>query len=197
MTSSPDGKSTTSSFSYALDVDHWLQATRTLHLTIADVLTLKPGETLECVCVDRNLGVPRCNPSSSRSRVDASQRPLDFFQAAYRLRLMRTVTQRGGALPVSGGITVPTDVAPSALDAAFEPDIEHDRGRFFPLSRGMLPAWHSCTGETLGAAGGMHWRQFPSDTRIGWRGPAMPLARLCRTPHIFRPAPAEGAESSA
>jgi hypothetical protein len=184
----------------SFEVRDWLRATRSLHLTIADVEALEENGQLDCVCLCRSFMEVTCDPQVNREGV--AQRPAHFFRNACRLLLTKktpppvvpiaevSVLTADGSLqqstvPVTGGVTFAGDRAPPARTAAFEPDIEYEAGRFFPLCRAHLMERDPYTRRVLGPMAGQHWGAFSKATRLGWRGAAIPVSRLTRAPRVF------------
>ena len=157
----------------------WVQQMRPHHLTIRDVLAMKPGDSIQLICFDRNLG-----GMVSGNERNKPMPPAKFFERAYAVRFVKR-TELSGTwhwnFHVAGAV---------AREEAF--DIEYVPGHWYPLTvDGRLPQpdpqWPADSVVPAGGVPGTHYATYPPETRIGWRGPMMLAALIRDGPPVHLP----------
>lgn len=158
------------------EVDRWNEVTRPFHLTIGDVLGMADGATIECMCLDRNY---------MDFMVDDVTERLPYApNRAFRNGYFLVFTKRGTeGIAGEGGIKSSSTDEPSH-DPAFEFDIEYAPGHWFPLEGGQLRP-DNCERQRMPAHPATRWQDFPKSTRLGWRGPAIPVRYLRHLPKLY------------
>jgi hypothetical protein len=154
----------------------WEEKTRDFHLTIADVLEMKQGESQTFICMDRNVwDIALCGERNPPSSTDADQGvdPMHFFR-----NNLLTVTADCAENPMKGtwqwhwggNYTVEDQ---TSRDREFE--INYQKESWYPLTDGKLPendpqGFACFPWNKPGGLKRIHWSEYPLSTRLGWRG---------------------------
>lgn len=162
----------------ALPLNKWIEVTRNVHLTVADVVQLPNGAPLYCLCLCRNI-------IDFTDGLDPG-RPAEFFKKAYRLKVWKAddgVKVRGTVLCDDEN---ENEVDP---DEKMHFDIEYQDDCWYPLEANdgtALPVRSIDPGHVR-----LHERDMPKPatayppwTRLGWRGPVIPMNRLHELPDV-------------
>ena len=146
-----------------LSVDDWLEQMRPQYLTIGDVLALKKGAALKCLCVDRNF----------YDLIDSNEEnvptpPAEFCSGCYLLEYVH-----GSGLHGSGGIRTRDCPQGAEPPRPFNFELNYRKGQWYPLNRqGKLPTKDP---QQLAHFQGVErdFRKYPRSTCVGWRGPML------------------------
>ena len=157
----------------AHDLSDWisLPAVKAKGLTIADVASLKPGDRLSVVTIDRNVGdaVGALKPN----RVYSAAKALADSRATY--------VHRGG---MGGVLTLYAESGDPVVLDPFEFHVEYAPGRWYPLEAGVLPA-KDPQGQTPLLGKKTRWQDMPRTTRVGYRGSMLPQTALAALPPFY------------
>lgn len=140
----------------AFVLDNWIKVTKPHHLRIKDILQLKEGDEIELIQLDRNVH-DTCENANPYSTIVPAE---SFFRDS-----LATYTHRSGM----SGVMDFQDAG--FVDQTFEFHVNYEPGCWYPFNNGALPLSDPQGFLDLGSKGGWKWEQFPSETRIGWRGP--------------------------
>jgi hypothetical protein len=150
-------------------LEQWIKCTRKYHLTISDILKLEKGDQIRVVHLDRNI-LDTCEYHNKPSVITE---PHNFFKQSIGIY---THDEN-----LKGWFKFIED---SRQD--FEFDVEYKKNHWYPLENGRLPDSNDngiCC--SFGNKKGWSWRQFPLDTRIGWRGPMIEISKLEHCPKVY------------
>jgi hypothetical protein len=145
-----------------IEVKEFLRREESSYLTIADIVKMKPGETIEVLCIDRNFSdwhVENYTPMGAK----------EFFKDNYVWLIAKS----------GDGLDVKWKQSENGSDCGFEEyeerefDLNYREGYWYPLLDGKLLGRflnHRLTedGESK------HWSSYPETTMVGWRGPMLP-----------------------
>lgn len=146
----------------------YIDMTEPYHLRISDIRKLKKGDKIEITTFDRNVWDVALDGIEENKAYEAA----DFFARGYKA----VYTHNRG---LSGKIRF-ADIDDS--DRPFEWDLEYVRGRWYPLHKGRIEGdeyW------TIPDVYKKSWSEYPTDTRVGWRGPCVLTKSLKVMPKIF------------
>jgi hypothetical protein len=150
----------------------WLEATRPYHLTIQYVLNMQPGDRIFLLHIDRNFcdHIDRVCNGSDAVRVEA------VLPYGYSMTF-----EKG-----PGGLQGKSFGDFFGEGRSFEFDIEYRPGDWYPLREGRLPAPtpEDDDFDVPDAVPHFSWEQYPDTTRLGWRGPCIPVSCLRQLPPI-------------
>ena len=160
------------SSSSALTLTDWIEYTKSNHLTIQTISEMTPGETRKFLCLDRNV-------YDLASKSSTPLLPKDFFHANYFVTYTHDNDLYGTTTFEWDGEAQDTD--------PFEFEIEYNNDTWFPLKRGIVTqysgdAWREGHPVDLKK---VHWTEYPTTTRIGWRGPMIPTDCLETMPKVL------------
>lgn len=162
------------------DADNWYQCytrweevdTRPVHATIQTILDIPVGESRAFLCLDRNvLDVAEDNIKAAHS-LGLDIVPTSVFTKNYYIKFTKTGPGITGTYTTAYSLDTvdnPEDDTPDTdLDIEYAPD------NWYPMTDGVLPAVdEQCMFPLLGVD--TPWTKFSPDTRVGWRGPMIPL----------------------
>lgn len=177
----------------ALEWKDWIQNTKPLHITLADLKMLKRGESLDLFLMDRNL----CHDVWQNGiKVDVRTSAMKFFRNhAYYLRYTPSddiptygkwewINQAGESSEWGDG-----KIKMRLLHVEFIPNHWH------PLSQTgylVFDDWDNVGNDQegwrvqSGAGRGKHVSEFLSTTRVGWQGPMMRISDMNKTPYVYK-----------
>jgi hypothetical protein len=171
-----------------MEVCDWIKASRPSHLTLGAVP--KPGETIQVLCLDRNW-----QDLVLIDKTTIPKNPERFFAAAYHLSLTR---KDSDSLLMSAkfwcdapGMHNDFNDDEDVFD--FEFHVEYKPDHWFPFQGGILagveglPEWN-IPSPVPASIRGKKWNEFPPETRIGWRGPAIDMRNLATMPDVYEAA---------
>ena len=144
---------------------------RKLALTIADVLRLKVGESVKLLLLHRNWAdVTLEEPTNKRGH---AYDPKRFF------RKERVTFRKVKEISTTNPVDEP-------LSGQLKWDNAHVNMKTFEMTDFELlhKGWWSPLDER-GFHQRVHWTRFPRNTPVGWRGYAIPWARLADMPKVF------------
>jgi hypothetical protein len=152
-----------------IELNNWEEHIRDKCLTINDIKTLKKGDKITVLIMDRNLGDTVCGYNETDKLYD----PKIFFREKIAIYIHDH--------DLSGFIIWDFDLIDEDLndlsnftsDEVFEFDIEYKLHHWYPLKNNNLPEFDSQGLVNFGSNSGKHYDEFPRETLIGWRGPMM------------------------
>lgn len=157
----------------------WWAASQKYWMTIADVERIPPGKTIDACFLHRNVWDTTMTPE----RRGKLHKPSTFFaeEKARFAQVHRYTRTSRKTTPLEGqSMFVEYESEPKP----FEFEIEYAKGKWYPLSKGVLPAKDSQGAfKLLGTA--KHWSEFPKTTHVGWRGPMIAWENLDKLPKIY------------
>jgi hypothetical protein len=139
-------------------------------VTIADITAMKHGDELRVFCVDRNWE-EQCTTSKN------PQSLLDCTKTGHWRVFKRDEKSACGGLSIWSeryGTQEETNYSDTL-------HVEYAAGRWYPLEEesGMLPLPEKGTDTPSdGALCGIHWKNLPQKTRVGWRGSCISEANM-------------------
>jgi len=154
-----------------LDIEHWTNKVKSKWLTISDLKQLKPGDRLEILPLDRNVGD---TVDSAGIKPNKLQAAATFFEPNKAIYEHKEGLQ-GKLTLLSEGIV---------LDP-FEFHVEINRSdNWFPLQDGSLPA-KDPQGFIKLLGKKTHWTALDPKTHVGYRGPMIAWPALRTSPKVF------------
>lgn len=151
------------------------EASRDKHLTIADIKNLEVGEEFDCVLWDRNFeeyGI--WNKVESEKLYKATK----FFESN-RVRIKYLGDMKWLLKMDCGEFLHMIHIDTSKL---------HDKWKWMPLdSDQILRLESNCSrcSKNSKSKKGIKWKNLPTNTRVGWRGPMMLWKHLESAPKIY------------
>ena len=146
----------------------YFDATEAYHLRISDIRKLKHGDKIEITTFDRNVFDTALNGIEENKAYDADV----FFSKGYK-----AIYTHGRGL--AGKIRF-ADI--DDKDQPFEWDLEYAPRMWYPLRKGRIE------GDEFWQIPDIYkksWTEYPTDTRVGWRGPCVLTKTLKIMPQIF------------
>jgi len=179
----------------------WEKITRPLHLTIGDVLKLPIGEPKFFLCLDRNVDehVDYCIDLYTTKMLETDgvwpEKEIKASELLKNVTYFR-FTRKGDDLKGDGFVSEDDGMDDLLEDRTadypgwgsdFEFHIEYANGFWYPLEQGALqPRPPNGTGSVFDmqrvTTELIHWTRFPTLTRLGWRGPMIPLEKIDEIP---------------
>jgi hypothetical protein len=156
-----------------LDIEHWTNKAKSKWLTISDLKQLKPGDTIDLLPLDRNVG----------DTVDSAGIPPNKLQAAAKFfEPNKAIYEHKEGL--QGKLTLLVNSERIVLDP-FEFHVEINRSdNWYPLQDGSLPA-KDPQGFVKLLGKKMHWTALDPTTHVGYRGPMIAWSALKKSPKVF------------
>jgi hypothetical protein len=145
-----------------LDLSEWIQKVRDHWLTIADVKQLKPGSKLKVVILDRNI--------------------YDYLDGFPTNKMLPPTTLHQSTGTYTHGHGMQGTLLPD--HGPFEFHVEYEKGRWYPLRNGYLPAKDDQLGHAL-LGKKTHWTKMPPTTAVGFRGPMVRVSDLKSLPDFY------------
>ena len=179
-----------------LDCRQWDQLSYDKYaLTIKDILTLKKGQQIKVLTMDRN--VWDCLTDCATGE---SYKPTDLLRDNWAIYI-HDEDLRGKLISWEWCETNQEQIDPDQFkydlkspDFDFEFDIEYKKGFWYPLENGYLPQFDSqglfqfSWPHDLNREGPdnqkQHWTTFPETTCVGWRGHCILWSKLEEMPDI-------------
>ena len=169
-----------------LNTDVWFDSPE-VHansLTIADIMALTPGDKIKVITLDRNVLDTNLGYNVEGVLYSAKK----FFKRSKAIYTFKppenSVSGSTSQVRLVGDIIFSPNDDP-IKNKGFEFDIEWSPDNWYPLENGLLPAadWQGFsrfTPETI-----RDWRDYPTNTRIGWRGPMILWSKLKHLPQVY------------
>ena len=161
-------------------------------LTIKDILTLKPGDQIKVLSMDRNVW----DIALEDEIQGKSCKPKEFFSENYAIYIHEENLK--GKLVFAFELKDDTDyidnnyfVKNKICQPNFEFHIEYKHHCWYPLHDGYMPASDPQGFSKFPWTDAKHWSAFPQETRIGWRGHFVLWSKLDEMPNIIWPYPKE------
>lgn len=151
-----------------LEISEWEEYTRDKCLTIKDVENLRPGQKLKVVTLDRNVYDIAFDCNEPGKLHDAKH----FYR--------ESVATYYHESDLKGKIKM-EDVG----KMEFEFDIEWAKDEWYPLTNGKLPENDPQGFSKFPDNMLLDWKDYPKDTRIGWRGPMILLDKMDSLPKVY------------
>jgi hypothetical protein len=151
----------------ALEFNKWYDLAWEYAITIETITKLKSGDRIKLLVLDRNVA----DIAFEINEKDKVCNPLHFF----RDNTMEYVHKEGlkGKMVYSYG----------EYDTEF--DIEYELHHWYPLTNGCLPKKDPQGFSKFSYKEPKPWTDFPTNTRIGWRGPMMLWSDVIKMPDIY------------
>ena len=168
--------------------EDWEDDTRHLHTTIQTILDIPVGETRQFLCLDRH-AVELASNSMSEYNSGEIVNPDALFTNNYYISFTKTGPGITGNYFIIHSaielVNLSTDLqTDNPRNPCTDFDIEYADHRWYPMNNGILPASdEQGMVHLLGAP--TEWTAFPTKTRLGWRGPMIPLENLNDVPFRF------------
>jgi hypothetical protein len=160
---------------YYQKFENWERATKHLHTTIQRIRDIPIGETRNFLCLDRNV-LDLAGNELSKYKAGDEAIPSDVFNNNYHIKFTKTdkgITGKFYIVNSREELNEPDDSSNERNDF----DIEYLNDRWYPMENGILPAsGDQGFSRLLGIK--KKWTTFPLTTRLGWRGPMIPLERI-------------------
>lgn len=165
--------------------ENWSEMTYDQSLTIADILNLKPGERIKVLVMDRNVW----DIALDEKIRGKSLRPEDFFKSNWAIYVHEKDLK--GKLIFSFEIDDLMNINEIDLNDICQPNYEFDINyktcSWYPLTDGYLPASDPQGFSQFPWTEAKHWREFPTNTKVGWRGNMIMWSKLKDMPNIIYP----------
>jgi len=146
----------------------FLNESNSVHLTINDITKLDSNKKIKILCIDRNIyDLIDMNKSNKSYKINK------FFENAYQGIYIHDNNLQGMFL-------FNNDTEPQN----FEFHIEWIPDHWYPLRNGILKSDEQFTFPV--EFEGKSWKEFPLNTRIGWRGPMIQKKYLKYFPLIYK-----------
>ncbi len=146
----------------ALSSSEWLEATIRYHISIRDILSVERNSSINLFCMDRSI-------LKSRGVAHSPRKPSIFFKDAHFVTFTKLEGIRGRWLFNSNPRT-------TYLQEFYV--YIRETGEWAMLREDRV--FHSREKKYIG----MHYSEFPDDTRIGWRGPMMLRKNMDNCPMV-------------
>jgi len=168
-------------------IEIWEKSTRklNLHVTIQTILEMEPNTTLKCLCLDRNVE-EIAESNSSKFKVKDIIPPIDLFQNNYYLKFIKGPEKNDikGIWEVACGFNELNTI--HNLTDEEELHIEYAPNCWYPLQNGVFKVMDpQFKNKRLATGKDKKWQDFPKSTRLGWRGPMIPIEKMNITPITF------------
>ena len=156
-----------------IEFRQWIHTANPWFLRKGDVDSLEEGDTVEVICLDRNVADVTFE-SNTEMRAYTMRKFFKHNMAVY------THGKKGGA---SGTIQFSD---PLDEPIPFTLHVEYEQGQWYPLSKdGCLPVFDPQIQQLFGNNVRLHgestpkcWNKFAPTTLVGWRGPMLPVERV-------------------
>lgn len=154
-----------------LDMSDFRDYIRPISLTIKDITSLKPGQTIKLLVLDRNFDEIACEEETNQLNIP--HKAEEFF----RLNTATYVHQQN----LKGIITYDN----IDLTRDFEFDIEYEKDCWYPLKNNCLPKKDPQHLASFSFNEPKPYTDYPANTRIGWRGPMILWEKVKKLPDIY------------
>jgi len=163
-------------------VDDWLEETKPLHVKIQTILDLEPGENLKCLCIDRDFYEFIDQDHPEEFEIGETTTASTYFSNNNYIRYIR-FTKGAEKNNIKGNFfigsieEINTEVDNTEVDNT-EFDIEYLSNRWHFLQNGELYT----DDFDFNVMTNRRWDDFPLETRLGLRGPMIPIGELDTVP---------------
>jgi len=157
----------------------WIDEIRPFHVTIQTILDLEPGEILRCLCFDRNFGDLFGDMNICETFIPDAE---ETFPDNYYLRFTKGPKKDSieGDFFIACGIK---EIDYPDNDPRHEwLHIEYYQNCWYPLQNGVFQVIDRQFNRRLVEGEDRHWRDYPLGTRLGWRGPMIPIEDINKIP---------------
>ena len=183
----------------SLDLWKWIDYMRPYHLTINDITNLSSGDTIQLLCLDRNV----CDLVATSDNESVTTIPVvDFFKHGYQLTYRHRRDLEGTACwncdsdsdssSYDSQYSDPgcknndkTNTNKNPIGRHFSFDIEYKKNCWYPLENGKLPIKDPQEFAKFNHNTISYWKDYPETTRIGWRGPMINFKHLTNAPELL------------
>ena len=161
--------------------DTWEEETRSLHATIQTIKDIPIGKSQIYLCLDRNAGELVHDNLKINYKIGHKIRPSMVFHNNYFIKYTKTGEGLDGTFIIACGIGKIND---PIKDIRKDLDIEYAPDCWYPMKNGYLPAKdNQRIIKLLGVS--KQWSSFKPSTRLGWRGPMIPIELIDKIPITF------------
>lgn len=160
---------------------NWEKETKTIHTTIQTILDIPIGESRIFLCLDRNVLDFAGDSLSECYETETEVLPSFIFSGNYHIKYTKTGEGLTGTFIIANSLDEIDELDDSPRT---DFDIEYSTDKWYPMQNGSLPASDS---QGFSALFGTekHWSTFDVSTRLGWRGPMIPIERIDEIPIKF------------
>ena len=158
--------------------EKWELETRPNHATIQTIMEIPLGESRVFLCLDRNVS-EFISETIGENKPGDTLVPSQFFKTQTHIKFTKTGDGIEGTYIIADDletIDYPYD------DAVNDFDIEYKPNNWYPLCDGVF---EGPDGKAVIYKGSYkidkpkkHWTSFDKNTRIGWRGPMIPIEKI-------------------
>jgi hypothetical protein len=156
----------------ALEWGDWVDAVSPQCLTINDIQQFEPGQSYKLLVMDRNLG----DVITQANTAMVVYQPEEFFREN-----TATYTHREGL----SGTMIYHWRGGDSEPRAFEFELEYAPDCWYPLINGCLPMVDPQGFAKFEYPEPKHWSTFPSNIRVGWRGPLMLWSKVAEQSPVY------------
>ena len=142
----------------------WILKTKPIHATIKSIKDIPIGKSQSFLCLDRN-AFELAEKYMSVCREGEVVSPSLLFTDNYYIKFNKTGSGITGNYKIYCGINELLQNK-TKDDIRHDFDIEFEFDEWYPLKNGVL------------STSGIKWSEFPKKTRLGWRGPMIPLEHI-------------------
>lgn len=161
----------------------WACKTRDYHLTINDILNFESGKEYKILFLDRNW--EDVCVWGGINRVDGKiYDPVEYFKDHYALYTHATHNIHNNEQCINGSIRWSFDLNNYEDWRFWEFDINFNKENWYPLRNNILPK-NNGTFDSGIYEEEKHYTDFPLNTRLGWRGPAILWSDMDHLPLIL------------
>ncbi len=171
-----------------LSLEKWIKYMKPSYLKIGDIKSLKKGDKLHLLCLDRNVYDLADSSQNKNSRMAE-----DFFKNNYQLIYTHSQDLEGYVEWI--GISESDSDSDSDSDneslnktnlvTNFTFDLNYMEGCWYPLKNGRLPDRDPQGFATINSETEKLWSNYPDNTFIGWRGPMINFKDLANSPNLY------------
>ena len=152
-------------------LEEWIDMNRQKFITIHNITTLEPGQTIKLLCIDRNFY--DCLPVNVYSP-DSAMDPESFFQNNYIAEY-----RHGSDLHVDLMMNCDNEWSP------FNFHLNYRDHSWYPLNNdGILP-YEDPQGFADFSGVQLDYRDYPAGTLVGWRGPMIEWKHVENSDNIY------------
>jgi hypothetical protein len=175
-TSGSDGSDGSDGDDWYSGYQNWETESKPIHATIQTIVDIPIGNSQVFLCLDRNVLDSAGDVFAECYESDTEVLPSNVFGAGYHIKFTKIGEGLTGTFIVANSLDEIDDEDPDD-DSRTDFDIEYIPNHWFPMENGSLPAndWQGFA-HLSGVA--KSWTTFDPSTRLGWRGPMIPLERI-------------------
>ncbi len=155
--------------------ENWENATRHFHATIQSIMDIPIGETRHFLCLDRNV-LDLAGDALNEYQQGDEATPSNVFGGNYHIKFTKT----GEGITGKHYIVYNVDELEKSNDLKDEQtdfDVEYANNCWYPMEDGFLPS-NDSQGVCFLFGTKRKWDSFLPTTRLGWRGPMIPLEKI-------------------